>query len=404
MRRARIKGVRRRRGVARFVAGGVGATAAVPLALSPLTGYLLVLTGAAWWARRSGRHVTTVRDIPTTRFAILVPAHNEERLIATTLRSLPEIDYPAVLFEVHVVADHCTDRTVEIVRTMRHRGPRARRSRAGGARDRPLRGCAPVSTNAGTPHDVVVVDRRRHRSSTPRSSACSTPDSPAGDRVVQAHYARPRPRESASAGLRAAALALRHHLCARSAGPRSAPRAACTATAWRSSPTSCDAANGATTSPRTSSCRRSCCSKAKSSPSPPTPSSRPRCPATLEASQTQNERWERGRIDLANARSRPCSNALFEHAAVSVWSPSTPPSITRCHRSPSWRPSPLASPVGSPLPAEWCRRVSCEAGAWASRFALTGLAVHVVLGLRVAAHRERCTDRCCSHRRRSSGR
>ena len=119
---------RPRGAAARVLGGGVGATAAVPLALSPLTGYLLVLTGAAWWARRSDRHVTPIRDQPTTRFAILVPAHDEERLIATTVRSLLEIDYPAVLFEVHVVADHCTDRTAEIVADDRHRGPRARRS------------------------------------------------------------------------------------------------------------------------------------------------------------------------------------------------------------------------------------------------------------------------------------
>ena len=80
----------------------------------------------------------------------------------------------------------------------------------------------------------------------------------------------------------------------------------------------------------------------------------------------------------------PAPTRRREHAAVSGWSPSTPPSITPCHRSRSWRRSPSASPVGSPLASRVVPSRLVRAGAWASRFALTGLAVHVVLGLRVA--------------------
>jgi 1,2-diacylglycerol 3-beta-glucosyltransferase len=53
---------------------------------------------------------------PSTRFAILVPAHDEAAGIGETLASLDRLDYPSDLFEVHVVADNCSDDTAGIVR------------------------------------------------------------------------------------------------------------------------------------------------------------------------------------------------------------------------------------------------------------------------------------------------
>jgi 1,2-diacylglycerol 3-beta-glucosyltransferase len=50
------------------------------------------------------------------RFAVVVPAHNEEAGIAATLESLKRIDYPAPLWEIIVIADNCTDRTAAIAR------------------------------------------------------------------------------------------------------------------------------------------------------------------------------------------------------------------------------------------------------------------------------------------------
>jgi cellulose synthase/poly-beta-1,6-N-acetylglucosamine synthase-like glycosyltransferase len=48
---------------------------------------------------------------PHVRFDIVVPAHNEETQIATTVDSIRSVDYPADLFRVIVVADNCEDRT-----------------------------------------------------------------------------------------------------------------------------------------------------------------------------------------------------------------------------------------------------------------------------------------------------
>lgn len=51
---------------------------------------------------------------PLNRFAVLVPAHNEEMLIGTLCRSLLAIGYPKELYEIFIVADNCSDRTAAI--------------------------------------------------------------------------------------------------------------------------------------------------------------------------------------------------------------------------------------------------------------------------------------------------
>ena len=56
---------------------------------------------------------------PQTRFAILIPAHNEAAVIEATLESAEKLDYPAALFETVVVADNCTDETAQVARAFR---------------------------------------------------------------------------------------------------------------------------------------------------------------------------------------------------------------------------------------------------------------------------------------------
>jgi cellulose synthase/poly-beta-1,6-N-acetylglucosamine synthase-like glycosyltransferase len=53
-------------------------------------------------------------DLP--QFAVIIPAHNEELVIASALESIFGIDYPRDAFRVIVVADNCTDRTAAIAR------------------------------------------------------------------------------------------------------------------------------------------------------------------------------------------------------------------------------------------------------------------------------------------------
>jgi len=47
-------------------------------------------------------------------FAIVIPAHNEEKVITQTLRSCDELDYPKEKLGVYVIADNCSDRTAQI--------------------------------------------------------------------------------------------------------------------------------------------------------------------------------------------------------------------------------------------------------------------------------------------------
>jgi len=51
-----------------------------------------------------------------TRFAVLVPAHDEEAVVGCLVRSLAAQDYPRGLYDVYVVADNCSDRTAEAAR------------------------------------------------------------------------------------------------------------------------------------------------------------------------------------------------------------------------------------------------------------------------------------------------
>ena len=75
--------------------------------------YLLMLTAAAPLGKKRPKSFDTVT---VRRFAIVVPAHNEELIIERTLKSLLAIEYPRDHFDVVVVADNCTDQTEQIAR------------------------------------------------------------------------------------------------------------------------------------------------------------------------------------------------------------------------------------------------------------------------------------------------
>ncbi len=53
-------------------------------------------------------------DLP--RLLFLVPAHNEEALIASCVESLRSQRYPTDRFAIHVIADNCRDRTADVAR------------------------------------------------------------------------------------------------------------------------------------------------------------------------------------------------------------------------------------------------------------------------------------------------
>lgn len=73
--------------------------------------WLLALVALTTRAPGGARRAATYH-----RFLIIIPAHNEERSLARTLRSCLALSYPKERFEVCVVADNCSDRTAEIAR------------------------------------------------------------------------------------------------------------------------------------------------------------------------------------------------------------------------------------------------------------------------------------------------
>ena len=56
--------------------------------------------------------------VPQKRFLILVPAHNEEKVIGSLVENLMNLNYPKELYDVCVIADNCNDGTAEISRNL----------------------------------------------------------------------------------------------------------------------------------------------------------------------------------------------------------------------------------------------------------------------------------------------
>lgn len=73
--------------------------------------YYAVLTTVGW---RTNRAAGFSHDLP--RFAVLIPAHDEEAVLPATLRAVAESNYPADRVTVVVVADNCSDRTAAVAR------------------------------------------------------------------------------------------------------------------------------------------------------------------------------------------------------------------------------------------------------------------------------------------------
>lgn len=71
------------------------------------TAYLAVLT------LLSKRLAAPEYGPPKLRFAVVIPAHDEEDGIEATVRSLALLDWPQELFHMVVVADNCTDHTAD---------------------------------------------------------------------------------------------------------------------------------------------------------------------------------------------------------------------------------------------------------------------------------------------------
>lgn len=70
--------------------------------------FYLFLSFRGFWRLRPGAAPARRR-----RFALLLPAHNEEGVVGLAVESLARLKYPRELFSIFVVTDHCTDGTAK---------------------------------------------------------------------------------------------------------------------------------------------------------------------------------------------------------------------------------------------------------------------------------------------------
>lgn len=77
--------------------------------------YQLLLELLAFRGRKVDR---SAEPVPKNRFAVIIPAHNEETIISRTIYSTYGMLYPKKLYDLIVVADNCTDNTARIARKL----------------------------------------------------------------------------------------------------------------------------------------------------------------------------------------------------------------------------------------------------------------------------------------------
>jgi cellulose synthase/poly-beta-1,6-N-acetylglucosamine synthase-like glycosyltransferase len=87
-----------------FLAGGIGM----------LLGYQMFLSFLAL----KGRRIQDFSAEKNRKFAIVMPAYKEEKVIVKSLYSLSGLVYPKNMYDLIVIADNCTDSSVEIARNL----------------------------------------------------------------------------------------------------------------------------------------------------------------------------------------------------------------------------------------------------------------------------------------------
>ncbi len=74
--------------------------------------YLFILALTHWLGKISAPQ----GNLPSLKFALLIPAHNEETVLDKCLESTKNLNYYEHLYKTFVIADNCTDKTVEVAK------------------------------------------------------------------------------------------------------------------------------------------------------------------------------------------------------------------------------------------------------------------------------------------------
>jgi cellulose synthase/poly-beta-1,6-N-acetylglucosamine synthase-like glycosyltransferase len=175
-----------------------------------LAGYLGGITVSAAATRSPAPGKWPAPPPSKRKLAILVPAHNEALAIDRALEGFANLEYPPELFSVHVVADNCSDGTAAAVR-------------AAGFDvherfdvDSPGKGPAlnwlyhRLRSNGSNFDAIVIVDA--DTTLDPRFLGYVAAAMDDGAAVVQGYYGVRDADDSPAEALRYAALACRHHV------------------------------------------------------------------------------------------------------------------------------------------------------------------------------------------------
>ena len=165
------------------------------------SGYLAALTALSARPRAPGASGSAMT------FAVVVPAHNEASVIARTIASLKQLDWPPDQVSLVVCADNCTDATAEIARatgvTVLERSDAVHRGK-GHALEYAF---GWIASNL-SPSAVVIVDADSEVS--PNLLRAFASRFASGERAVQCHYGVLNPGESWRTRLMTIALTCFH--------------------------------------------------------------------------------------------------------------------------------------------------------------------------------------------------
>ena len=98
------------------VISALGAALSLALAIyvALFSAYMACVVAGAWLSRRADRQPNLATGAPSV--VVLVPAHNEEQGIASTVAQILQADYVPGEVRVVVIADNCADGTAEVAR------------------------------------------------------------------------------------------------------------------------------------------------------------------------------------------------------------------------------------------------------------------------------------------------
>lgn len=87
-------------------------TMGIPFLFISLYLFLVIFLGSF------GRRYKPQTSSELKKFTVVIPAHNEEKILENSLRSILDIDYPRSCFDVYVIADNCSDQTAAVAKRM----------------------------------------------------------------------------------------------------------------------------------------------------------------------------------------------------------------------------------------------------------------------------------------------